>query len=213
VRKVYGILCAQLLLTVAIACPFQLMKPEVVQRSTWILVLSSGVLLGTLISMMCFGRVLRHFPQNYAVLGLITCCMGVIVGFSSAMYSWQTVLLSAGLTVGIFLGMTVYAWKTKHDFTGLGPYMMAALLTLCMFGFLMSILALCGVHIAGLRLLYDVLGALLFTFYIVFDTQRILGGKHQHSFGIDDYCYAALALYQDIIHLFLRMLTLVGDRK
>ncbi len=39
-------------------------------------------------------------------------------------------------------GMTIFAWKTKTDFTGAGPYLFAALMVLGMFGFMLSILSL-----------------------------------------------------------------------
>jgi len=64
-----------------------------------------------------------------------------------------------------------------------------------------------------MMMLYDFLGVLLFTFFIVFDTQMIIGGNHKVQFSIDDYCFAALNLYLDIINLFLHILALLGDRK
>jgi len=84
--------------------------------------------------------------------------------------------------VGIFLGMTVYAWNTTTDFTGFGPYLFGALLALTVFGFTLSILGLCGVHIKWLMMIYDLLGVLVFTFYIIFGTQMIVGGNHKLQF-------------------------------
>mmetsp|Transcript_74279 Transcript_74279/g.192990 ORF Transcript_74279/g.192990 Transcript_74279/m.192990 type:complete len:242 (+) Transcript_74279:95-820(+) len=213
VRKVYGILSAQLLLTVAIATPFQYMSKQQVVAAQPLLIISCIVLVATMCAMMCCAHALRTFPSNYIFLGVLTSAMGVLVGFTSAMYTWQSVVLSAGITVGIFIGMTVFAWTTKTDFTGYGPYLFGAMLTLMVFGFTLSIMSLCGVHIKWLTMLYDFLAVLLFTFYIVFDTQMIIGGDHQISFNIDDYCFAALNLYLDIINLFLHLLALLGDRK
>lgn len=66
----------------------------------------------------------------------------------------------------------------------------------------------------GMRLLYAFFGALLFSGFIVLDTQMIVGGKHsKYSFSLDDYCMAAINLYLDIIQLFLFLLELFGDRK
>jgi len=213
VRKVYGILSAQLLLTVFIALPFQFMTKAVLQANSWILIASTVVLVVTMCSMMCCGQVLKQFPQNYMFLGLLTSCMGVVVGFTSAMYTWQSVMLAAGITVGIFLGMTIYAWTTTTDFTGAGPYLVGAMLTMMMFGMALSILSMCGVHIVWMVMFYNLCGVLLFTFYIVYDTQLMMGGSHQVQLSIDDYCFAALNLYLDIINLFLHILALLGDRK
>eukprot|EP00438_Fugacium_kawagutii_P011117 Skav203188 [mRNA] locus=scaffold39:361567:361815:+ [translate_table: standard] len=55
----------------------------------------------------------------------------------------------------------------------------------------------------------------VFAFYIVFDTQLMLGswGGHKLQFDIDDYAFAALNLYLDIINLFLYILEIVGTRE
>merc|ERR1740139_1289616 len=101
------------------------------------------------------------------------------------------------------------------DFTGLGPYIFAAMVVFSLFGFAICIMGMCGAHVNWLMMLYDLCGVLLFTFFIVYDTQLIIGclGDHAISFSIDDYAFASLNLYLDIINLFLHLLRLVGDRK
>jgi protein lifeguard len=47
---------------------------------------------------------------------------------------------------------------------------------------------------------------------MVYDAQLIFGGKHRkYQFGIDDYVFASLSLYLDIINLFL--IILGGSRR
>ena len=47
-----------------------------------------------------------------------------------------------------------------------------------------------------------------------YDTQLIVGGAHKkHQFGVDDYVFAALNIYLDIINLFLLLLQLLQDRR
>ena len=55
---------------------------------------------------------------------------------------------------------------------------------------------------------------LFFSFqYLVFDTQLMMGGKHKYSISPEEYIFAALNLYLDIINLFLFILTIVqGSR-
>lgn len=215
IRKVYGILAVQLLLTVAVAGPICALGPIWAQGHQWIMMVSLVVMVGTMCSMMCCAKQMRTFPTNYLFLLVITLAMSVLVGFSSAMYTWQSVLLAAGLTVAIFLAMTIYAWRTTSDFTGMGPYLMAGLFCLIGFGFMIMIMSMCGVNIEWMMMLYDLGGVLLFTFYIVYDTQLIMGeyGGHKQQFGIDDYAFASLNLYLDIINLFLHLLRLFGQRR
>eukprot|EP00747_Dinoflagellata_sp_TGD_P163777 gnl/TRDRNA2_/TRDRNA2_182830_c0_seq1.p1 gnl/TRDRNA2_/TRDRNA2_182830_c0~~gnl/TRDRNA2_/TRDRNA2_182830_c0_seq1.p1 ORF type:complete len:250 (-),score=34.09 gnl/TRDRNA2_/TRDRNA2_182830_c0_seq1:73-822(-) len=215
VRKVYAIFSLQLLVTVAIAAPIQTFSEKWMNHNRWLLYLSIGLSFASLLSMVCCRDMARSFPTNYLLLFIFTACQAVMVGVVSAQYTWQSVLLAAGITVGIFLGLTAYAWLTKTDFTGMGPYIFGALLAFCVFGLVLGIMSMCGTHIKWLMVLYDICGVLLFTFFIIFDTQRILGewGGHKEQFCIDDYCLAALQLYMDLLNLFLHILALLGDRK
>lgn len=53
-------------------------------------------------------------------------------------------------------------------------------------------------------------GALIFSLYIVYDTQMMMGGKHKYSLSPEEYIFAALNLYLDIINLFRYVLCIVG---
>mmetsp|Transcript_14016 Transcript_14016/g.31860 ORF Transcript_14016/g.31860 Transcript_14016/m.31860 type:complete len:245 (-) Transcript_14016:73-807(-) len=215
VRKVYGILSMQLLITVAIAAPLQTVSREWMRRNQWLMILSVVMTFVTICAMSCCRDLVKSYPTNYVLLLTFTGFEGVMVGFVSASYTWQSVVLAAGVTVIIFLGLTAFAWLSKTDFTGMGVYFFGLLMTLAAFGFVLMILGFCGIHIKWLMILYDVLGCLVFVGYIIFDTQMILGqwGGHKLEFGLDDYVFAALNLYLDIINLFLHLLRLFGDRR
>ena len=49
--------------------------------------------------------------------------------------------------------------------------------------------------------------------YLVFDTQMMLGGKHKYSISPEEYIFAALNLYLDIINLFLYILAIIGSAR
>jgi len=218
VRKVYSILSFQLLLTCVIAYP-------VMQQSrSWFVEHTSLFYAVVVVQFVCMAVIacaqqqLRTFPQNYAFLFLFTATEGFLIGMVCAGYTAQSVALAASATVLIFLLMTVYAWTTKSDFSGAGPYFMAMFFTLFSLGFLMFVLSLLGVDdtlMSSLNFMYGSLATMLFTFFIVFDTQKMIGewGGHKVQFNIDDYCLAALNLYLDIINLFLQILQLFGDKK
>ena len=144
------------------------------------------------------------------------------------------VMIAVGVTVGIVIGLTLFAFQTKWDFTGAAPYMMVALLCLLMFGLIGGIWLR---RYWTFNIIYAILGTLLFSFYLVFDTQLIIGGKHRkyqcvasrgrggggggrgatgtdaraaHRYGLDDFIFAALSLYLDVVNLFLMILSIVG---
>ena len=57
---------------------------------------------------------------------------------------------------------------------------------------------------------YGSAGALVFSLYIVYDTQLMMGGKHKYSLSPEEYVFASLNLYLDIINLFLYILMIIG---
>jgi FtsH-binding integral membrane protein len=61
-----------------------------------------------------------------------------------------------------------------------------------------------------ITLVYASFGALLFSIYIVYDTQIMMGGTHKYSISPEEYIFAALNLYLDIVNLFLYILTIIG---
>lgn len=209
VRKVYGILTAQLLVTVAVAAPITFMGNMWIAQNTWISYASLGMMVACLCVMMCCQDMLRTAPANYIFLFVFSVACGAMVGVASAVADPQTVFLAASITALIFVGMTVLAFTTKIDFTAYTAYFVAALLALVVFGFVISMMSLCGVNVSGMRMAYDAIGILLFTLFIVYDTQMIIGGNHKQTFEVDDYVFAALNLYLDIINLFLMLLELL----
>eukprot|EP00928_Gymnodinium_smaydae_P082779 TRINITY_DN66075_c0_g1_i1.p1 TRINITY_DN66075_c0_g1~~TRINITY_DN66075_c0_g1_i1.p1 ORF type:complete len:263 (-),score=34.21 TRINITY_DN66075_c0_g1_i1:218-952(-) len=215
VRKVYGILSAQLLLSVAVAAPLATTAPSWLARHSWLLYLSVAMTIGTLCAMTCCQEVARQYPTNYLFLFLFTFFEGVMIGFASASYTWQSVVLAAGITCVVFLVMSFYAWNTRTDYTGCGPYLFGALAVLSIFGFLLCGLSLFGVRISWTVMFFNICGVFLFTFYIIYDTQLIIGewGGHKSEFGVDDYAFASLTLYLDIINLFLHLLSLLGNQR
>jgi len=210
IRKVYGILSAQLLLTAAVAAP--LVKDGEVR--TWIhshgesLVIGVSVLNIVLIcAMACCRTATRSFPTNYIMLFAFTATEGFLVGVICSAYTVDSVLYAV-IATGILVGaLTVYAITTKSDFTGMGVYLFAFLLVLLIFGLF------CWIFPSKImEQVYCCLGILLFSFYLIFDTQLIMG-KGELRLGIDDYVFAALNLYLDIIQLFLYILQLFGERR
>lgn len=210
VQKVYGILSVQLIITAAIAAPIAAQDPHWVAENVRTCQACMIISLVAVVSVgCCFQNIARQVPYNYLFLLLVTVCEAVVVGFICAMYTANSVILAVLETAGIFFGLTLYACTTKSDFTGFGPYLATAL-----WGLLLTSMISFFLPGDSLRYMISGFGAILFSFYIVYDTQMICGGKHkQGAYGVDDYVFAALNIYLDIINLFLYILELFGDRK
>jgi FtsH-binding integral membrane protein len=215
VRKVYSILSVQLLATCVIGYVTNSYVEEHVRMARPLYMMSFVLTLGTLCAVMCCCKsAARTFPQNYALLSLITLGMSLMVGIITAQYSMQSVLIAVAATAVIFFCLTVYACFTKTDWTGMGVYLYAGLIAMSVFGMMMWLFCMFGACPGPfMHKVYAFFGVMLFTGYIIYDTQMIVGGTHkQHSFTVDDYAFAALNLYLDIINMFVYILQLFGNR-
>lgn len=181
-----------------------------VANHQWILIVAMFMPLALLCYIMCNPTVAREFPKNYVLLGVFTLCIGFTTGITCAAYETRSVAIAAGITAVTVIGLVAFAMQTTYDFSGMGPYMFVFFLVF--FG--VSIVMMFLPYSRPVEIIYAAIGALLFSMYIVYDTQLIAGGKHQACrFSVDDYVFAALNLYLDIINLFIMLLRLFGDRR
>ena len=62
--------------------------------------------------------------------------------------------------------------------------------------------------------IFCLLGATLFTIYLAYHTRLVISGKHtKYQFNEKDYVYGAMALYNDIIDIFIYLLRLLDDQQ
>ena len=104
------------------------------------------------------------------------------------------------------VALTLYDCYTEEDFTTKMGILIVLLVCLVMLG-LVSLF----VDSPFLDNLYCMVGVLLFGFYLILDTQMIIGGKSV-ELSVDDYMLAAMLLYIDIIQMFLYILRLLGNK-
>ena len=100
----------------------------------------------------------------------------------------MSVLLAMAITVAVVVVLTIFACQTKWDFTGAGPYLLAALLIFFVFFMIAGIwLRFNKVY----NLIYACIGVLLFSALLIYNTQMIVGGKNRkNQLSEDDYVSA-----------------------
>jgi len=210
IRKVYGILTVQLAVTIAIICLFTFSKDvqDYVVKNLWVFWTAIGLVVVCLIVLTCCGEMRKMFPYNLIFLGIFTICEGVMLGIVGTTYEPKAVLTAVGITCVVVFALTLFAFQTKIDFTVCGAGLYVTLWVFVLFGFMMIFF-----RDEVTNMIYASLGALIFCLYLVFDTQMMLGGKHKYAISPEEYIFAALNLYLDIINLFLYILMLVGGGK
>jgi len=200
IRKVYAILSIQLLVTVAGAALFMFHQStrEFVLHTPSMFYAAMFLPLGLLFALMCHKD---NHPCNMYLLGAFTLCEAYTVGVICAIYyasgMGMVVLQALMLTAAIFISLTAYTLTTKKDFSFLGAGLFAGLVVMIVWGLLNMVFDF-GL---GGRMIFSLLGSLLFAGYILYDTSQIM-----LRLGPDDYIEGAINLYLDIINLFLYLL-------
>lgn len=208
VRKVYIILSVQLLFTGLFMVPFVVIE-EVklyVQQNAGIYYAGLGLALVGLIAIGCFESVSRTYPANYFFSFLATLGYSVLLGVNASRFDVDEILIAVGITLAIVVCCTLFACQTKIDFTTKYTYLLAGFVALVVAG----IFAFIYQSRAGFMMLSG-FGAFLFACFLIYDTQIILGGAHnKYVLDVDEYVFAALNIYIDVVIIFQCLLGIVS---
>ncbi|KAJ0982455.1 hypothetical protein J5N97_010710 [Dioscorea zingiberensis] len=205
IRKIYFILATQLLLTVAVAAVVVTVRPisHFFVSSTAGLVLYIFLIIFPFILLCPLYYYHQKHPVNFLLLGLFTVAISFAVGMTCAFTSGKVILEAALLTAVVVIGLTLYTfWAARRgqDFNFLGPFLFASVLVLMVFALIQIFFPLGRISV----MIYGGLAAIIFCGYIVYDTDNLI-----KRYSYDEYIWAAVSLYLDVINLFLALLTLL----
>ncbi|KAK1963634.1 UPF0005-domain-containing protein [Colletotrichum eremochloae] len=203
IRKVYAILTVQLLATGAISTVSFFNDGY----KAWIqdhpgLVFAS--LIGAMVMMLLTFWKRKSYPANLIFLSAFTLMEAYSISVIISFYRASLVLNAVFLTAGIFIFLTAFACQTKYDFTSWIPYLGGALWALVIFSFMYMFFPASSTG----ELVYGGIAALIFSAYILVDTQLIM--RHHH---VEEEIAASISLYLDIINLFLAILRILNSQE
>jgi len=211
--KVYCILNTQLLFTCFTAMAFYTvpeLKEFALNSMPGQIIFWIAVVLGIVLSiaLTCFVQLQRTYPWNLLLLALFTLCESYMIAWVCLHYQIFTIITAFGVTVLIVFLLTIFACQTKYDFTSnrwsIGLFI-ACIAVMCI-----SLLNTFVFHLGWLQTVVSCVLLVIFCFYLIYDTQKIIGGDHRNQYSEKDYVFAALSLYIDIIGIFLELLSLFG---
>ncbi|KAB5596003.1 Inhibitor of apoptosis-promoting Bax1 protein [Ceratobasidium theobromae] len=197
---VYSILFVQILGTCVVA---KLASSESsiawVQAHQWSIFIP---LFGSLINLGLLYWKRHSHPTNYILLGSFTILESLSLGLIVSYYESKIVLQAMLITLGVFLGLTLFTLQSKYDFSGMGPFLFGGLLVLMMTG----IVGMFVPFNQTIDLIYACGGCLIFSGYIVFDTFIIT-----KRLSPDEFILGAVSLYLDFINLFINVLRVLNN--
>ena len=209
VRKVYGILLFQFIFTFSLIliCQIKVIKKFLYQYPKLyisLMIISSIIFIVSFIIFICYPSFLRKYPQNYIFLFLFTISETILLIYVSILYSFYCVLGSIIFIIGICVVIFLISCINKISL----KFIYICLIIAGILGIIYGILALIFRNYY-FEFLFCLIGAILFTLILVYDTQTI-SQLNQNYITIDDYIYAALVLYTDIIRIFIQIIKILG---
>ncbi|KAF8326537.1 glutamate binding protein [Cantharellus anzutake] len=201
IQKVYSILFVQILGTCIVAGALSQSRGTIewVQANPWAFYVP---LFATLINLGFLWYKRHSHPTNYILLGTFTLLESFAIGVAISFFDTVIVLQALLITLGVFLGLTLFTIQSKYDFSGMGPFLFAGLLVMIFSGLVSLFLPFNQTA----DLIYSICGALLFSGYVVYDTYVIT-----KRLSPDEYIMGAISLYLDFINLFLYILRVLNN--
>jgi len=210
IRKVYAIL--SIMLTFSFGCIAMTKSIDEVNtfmRGQMILaIVCVFTALIPLIMLQCCMKISRKTPLNYFLLAAVTLLFTYFLCFLTSFYPGPQIVVAGGMTLVMTIALTIFAFNTNADFTMLSNMHLILFLTSGMVGLAWIFIP----QNSWWNHLFAGFFVLLYSFYIIWHTQLIAGGKGE-ELTIDDYAVGAVLLYIDIIYLFMNLLRLIGSAK
>jgi len=103
------------------------------------------------------------------------------------------------LTTVAFGGLSIFAMNTKKDFSSMGKMLFISLI-------IIIVASLINIFLGSsiFQLIISSISAIVFSAFILYDTQNIINGKYETPIE------GAIALYLDFLNLFLSLLQILG---
>lgn len=150
----------------------------------------------------CYNNVYISSPSKYIHYLLFLESSSYLLGAISYKYDDKLLLTSSSVTGLTVAGLFCYTYITETDFTRYIDYFLGFFLCISFTGLLNIFFnnSLINIFIIGSF-------CFIFTFFIMIDLQMITAKKHiMYSYSTDDYIFAAISLYLDVINMFLYLL-------
>ncbi|GMR57956.1 hypothetical protein PMAYCL1PPCAC_28151, partial [Pristionchus mayeri] len=220
IRKVFGLVTLMLLIVVA-ECAVAVFVPSVNEwlmggpygddYGCWILLGSAMVAFFILYcAILCVPNLRKSFPINIILAFLMAACLGALVAQLCAFYTVDSIILCVALLVVSVASIAAFSIQTKFDMRQCAGVVI--LLTMYLFWI--------GIFSFGYMwwwygarwyyMLYSVIACTLFMIYLAIDIQLIMGGRRKFAISPEEYVYAAVQIFIDVVYIFIYLLQILG---
>jgi FtsH-binding integral membrane protein len=199
IRRVYNLFFVSLLVTVGVG--WYCTQPSVLPAVTAMFPI---LIIGEFVCIIALMFARKTGNVSIGLLYLFAAIQGAIFGpvlMMANRVAPGVPAQAAVLTVATFGGLSLYAIQSRKDFSYLGGMLFAGLIALVVAGFVMFF-----VHMPLMSMIYSVVGILIFSGYVLYDTSNIM-----LRLTPDQAVVGAISLYLDLINLFWMILNLLME--
>lgn len=146
-----------------------------------------------------------------AIYWAVTGLMGVSLSLVLFQYTGASVARTFFVTAASFGALSLYGYTTKRDLTAMGKFLFMGLI-----GIVLASLVNIFLGSSGLNFIVSILGVLIFSGLIAYDTQKIKE-QYNDAYGSDVAdkvaIFGALSLYLDFVNLFQFLMSFLGQNR
>jgi len=214
----YGILFAQFLTASVVTLAFSRSLAEQMKQLNVVVVSCLALMVAAVFFALNLSGHLRTFLINIFMLVTVPCGLGCVLGFMDAVLGWQAGFLGVSVLSVTFLVLAIVCFFTYWDLVkkSRGFWLLAISFAVATLSFVAVgvTLRLLKMSIDLLRVAVSVLVVFAFLAHVTYDVRLMTEGIHEVQLNANEYCYAVLLLYVDIIELVLWPLELLsGERQ
>lgn len=197
IKKTYQLFAASIMAAVTGAYLGMGLAPSIASWYWGLVILEFAFLFGVYLTKSKPGiNLIMLFAFTFMTGLTLTPLLSTVLGLPQGASILTNALLLTGVAFG---GLSLFAINTKKDFTVLGKFLFISLI-------IMIVAALINIFLGSplLQVMIAGGGAILFSIFILYDTQNIMRGNFATPVE------AAIALYLDVLNLFISLLQILG---
>ena len=202
IKKVYGLLIFQILLTLGI-CIFAHYNKffQYLLSFKTLLFLDVIIIIGMVILLLLKMNWFMKVPLNYFLLLIFTLAISWIVARESYEYHLKNLIISFSLTIITVVFITIYTLITKREVE-----FAKSILIVSSFLVLIAFVLYIFLKTSIFYLICNVFCLVIFSIYLIYDTELILTRSKGILVFADAYIPAVMIIYIDIVYTFLAFL-------
>ena len=207
-KKVFTIILLQIILNITSVILFYNLEvfKNLMINFIWIHYIAFGITILIIIILGGFPNISTKTPYNVILLFVFLFTTSYVMGYFTIFYNPLHIMIGSIICFSSILSVVIYSWVSSNDLNMVRAaffifgFSLASTLTMFYFSFdkYLEICISFGI-------------AIVIGFYCIYEMKNILGNCEE-IYGSDDYIYAFMSFYSDLVMIFIDILIKLGNK-